>query len=89
MPVYGTRDAGRGLWGTIRKRFDAHGLKENRNMPALFSIHNDKNEITCMLGTHVDDILWAADEKSQKIIDSELAESDIREICRIISATAV
>eukprot|EP00959_Pyramimonas_sp_CCMP1952_P403266 8449711-Pyramimonas_sp.AAC.1 len=42
-------------------------------MPALFSIHNDKNEITCMLGTHVDGILWGADD------DSVSAEFDTRE----------
>ena len=80
MPVYGTRDAGRGLWKKIRQRFKAHGLRENRIMPALFSLSNDKNEITCMIGTHVDDILWAADDESQKIIDSVLAEFDIREV---------
>ena len=33
-----------------------------------------------MLGTHVDDILWAADDESQRIIDRILAEFDIREI---------
>ena len=33
-----------------------------------------------MIGTHVDDILWAADDESQKIIDSVLAEFDIREV---------
>ena len=33
-----------------------------------------------MLGTHVDDILWAADDESQKVIDRILAEFDIREI---------
>eukprot|EP00959_Pyramimonas_sp_CCMP1952_P252501 5275747-Pyramimonas_sp.AAC.1 len=48
MPVYGTRDAGRGLRQKIRRRFEAHGLKENRSMPALFGIHKDKIEITCM-----------------------------------------
>eukprot|EP00959_Pyramimonas_sp_CCMP1952_P337605 7069899-Pyramimonas_sp.AAC.1 len=80
MPVYGARGAGRGLWGKIRKRFEAHGLKENRIMPSLFSIHDDTNEITCMLGTHVDDILWAADDESQKIIGSVLAELVVREV---------
>ena len=80
MPVYGTRDAGRGLWKKIRARFKDHGMKENRIMSALFSISNEKNDIVCMLGTHVDDILWAADDESQKIIDRVLAEFDIREI---------
>ena len=79
MPVYGTRDAGRGLWKKLRQRFKAHGLRENRVMPALFSITNDKNEIVCLLGTHVDDLLWAADEESQTIIDAVLAEFDIRD----------
>eukprot|EP00959_Pyramimonas_sp_CCMP1952_P081379 1700403-Pyramimonas_sp.AAC.1 len=49
-------------------------------MPALFSIHNDKNEITCALGAYVDDILWTADGERQKNIHSVLAEFDIREI---------
>eukprot|EP00959_Pyramimonas_sp_CCMP1952_P197153 4123019-Pyramimonas_sp.AAC.1 len=69
MPVYGTRDAGRGLWKNIRARFKTHGLRENKIMAALFSISNDNKEIVCLLGTHVDDILWAADDGSQKIID--------------------
>eukprot|EP00959_Pyramimonas_sp_CCMP1952_P188703 3946787-Pyramimonas_sp.AAC.1 len=69
MPVYGTRDAGRD-----------HGPQGNRIMPAVFSIHNDKTEITCIVGTHVDDILWAADDRSQKIIGSAFAEFDTREI---------
>ena len=49
MPVYGTRDAGRGLWKKIRAGFKDHGMKENLIMSALFSISNEKNEIVCML----------------------------------------
>eukprot|EP00959_Pyramimonas_sp_CCMP1952_P289031 6044870-Pyramimonas_sp.AAC.1 len=70
VPVYGTRDAKRGLWENICKRFEAHGLKESRIVSAVVSIHKDKNAITCLLGTYVDDILWDADNESQKIIDS-------------------
>eukprot|EP00959_Pyramimonas_sp_CCMP1952_P050635 1058069-Pyramimonas_sp.AAC.1 len=33
-----------------------------------------------MIGTHVHDILWAADNESQRIIDSVLAEFDVREV---------
>ena len=77
MPVYGTRDAGRGLWKKIRARFKANGMRENHIMSALYSISSEKNEIACMLGTHVDDILWAADDESQKITDRILAEFDI------------
>ena len=66
MPVHGTRDVGRGFWKLNRTRFKAHGLRENRIVPALLSISNCKNEIVCMLGTHVDDIMWAADEASQR-----------------------
>eukprot|EP00959_Pyramimonas_sp_CCMP1952_P161919 3385472-Pyramimonas_sp.AAC.1 len=49
-------------------------------MPALFSIHTDENDITCMLRTHVDDILWAADDEIQKLVHSVLAEFDSRGI---------
>ena len=49
-------------------------------MPALFSITDGNNNIVCLLGTHVDDILWAADDQSQEIIDRVLGEFDIREI---------
>eukprot|EP00959_Pyramimonas_sp_CCMP1952_P441206 9236734-Pyramimonas_sp.AAC.1 len=58
-------------------------------MPALFSIHNGKNEITCMFGTHVDDMLWAADDGSQRITHSLLAGLDIREIKWDISVIVV
>ena len=80
MPVYGTRDAGRGLWKKICNRFKSHGLRENRIMPALFSITDGHNNIVCLLGTHVDGILRAADHQSQEIIDSVLGEFDIREV---------
>eukprot|EP00959_Pyramimonas_sp_CCMP1952_P420848 8815955-Pyramimonas_sp.AAC.1 len=80
MLVYGTRDAARGLRQKIRKRFGTRGRTESRIMPVFFSIHNDKNEITCMLGTHVDDILRAAHDERRGIIGSLLAESDTREI---------
>eukprot|EP00959_Pyramimonas_sp_CCMP1952_P168246 3515779-Pyramimonas_sp.AAC.1 len=49
-------------------------------MPALSSIYNDKNGITCVFCTHVDDIMWAADDGSQERIDSVLAELDPREM---------
>ena len=78
MPVYGTRDAGRGLWKKIRARSKEHGLRENRIMPALFSIAGPDGDISCMLETHVDDILWAADEETQAIIDGVLNDFDIR-----------
>ena len=80
MPVYGTRDAGRGLWKKIRARFKSHGLRENRIRPALFSFSNNENDIVCILGTHVDDILWAANEESQNTIDAVLKAFGIREV---------
>ena len=79
-PAHGTRDAGRGLRKKIRTRCKAHGLRENRAMPALCRMSNNKNEIVCVSGTHVGDILWAADEASQKITDVVLAGFDSREV---------
>eukprot|EP00959_Pyramimonas_sp_CCMP1952_P164890 3446464-Pyramimonas_sp.AAC.1 len=58
----------------------SQGLQGDRFMPALASFHDGRSEITRMLGTRVDDRLRAADDDSQKIIDSVLAELDTREI---------
>eukprot|EP00959_Pyramimonas_sp_CCMP1952_P279151 5836365-Pyramimonas_sp.AAC.1 len=52
---------------------------ENRIMPALFSIHDAKNDITCMSSARVDDMLRDADGDSQKIIDVAFAEFDTRD----------
>ena len=68
VPIYGTRDAGRGLWRKIRRILISHGFRENFIMNALYSFEVD-GEVKCLMATHVDDVLWACDPEYQHIID--------------------
>ena len=74
VPIYGTRDAGRGLWKKLRNTFRAHGFKENRIIKALYSIVDENNRVVAMVGTHVDDILWACEPEVDHIVEASMAE---------------
>ena len=41
VPIYGTKDAGRGLWRKILRVMTKHGLKENMVFAALYSYSQD------------------------------------------------
>ena len=69
VPIYGTRDAGRGLWRRIRKVLIAIGCIENYVLPALYSYAKD-GVILVMLASHVDDIIWAADPSAEHVIEA-------------------
>ena len=59
VPIYGTKDAGRGLWRrVVRICTQEAGLKENFVFPAFYT-HAVDGRIVLMLATHVDDFLWA------------------------------
>ena len=73
VPIYGTCDAGRGLWLRLRQTCIDAGFTPSSIMPGLFYLR--KNErLVGMLCTHVDDILWGClpegEENVQKILTS-------------------
>ena len=68
VPIYGTRDAGRGLWRRIRKVLISAGFAENFIMPALYS-YAKNGIVLVMLASHVDDIIWAADPEGEAAIE--------------------
>ena len=69
VPIYGTRDAGRGLWRRIRKVLIKQGFAENFIMPALYSYATD-GIVMVLLASHVDDIKWAADPEAERAIEA-------------------
>ena len=69
VPIYGTRDAGRGLWRRIRNVLMTVGFTENLVMPALYSYSKD-SIVLVLLASHVDDILWAADPLAEHAIEA-------------------
>ena len=68
VPIYGTKDAGRGFWKALREALMEAGLKENLIMKSLYSYAVD-GEVKCVLGTHVDDILWVCQPEAQHLVD--------------------
>jgi hypothetical protein len=72
VPIYGTRDAGRSFWKRLRTTFLGIGFQENRILKALYSYARD-GVVLCIIGTHVDDLLWACKPEAQHIIDEVLA----------------
>jgi len=69
VPIYGTKDAGRGLWRRIRRILLKHGFTENMILSALYAFSKD-GIILVLLGTHVDDILWACEPEVEELMNS-------------------
>ena len=59
VPIYGTKDAGRGFWLRLKEVVLENGLKLNNIMPTLFCLRDKDNKIIGMMTTNVDDLLYA------------------------------
>ena len=58
VPIYGTRDAGRGFYKVLRAALEQSGLRALQTEPALYVLERG-GETLGFCGTHVDDVLWA------------------------------
>ena len=58
VPIYGTRDAGRRFWATLKKVLTGIGLHQKSQCKALFTSQED-GDIKVMIACHVDDLLYA------------------------------
>ena len=74
VPIYGTKDAGRKFWKKLRRVFVDAGFRENRIFKALYAFTNAQGKLVCLLGTHVDDILWANFPEVDHIIAGVLSK---------------
>ena len=71
VPVYGTKDAGRGLWRRMRSVFLGKGFIENLILSATYTYTVD-GVVYCIMNTHVDDILWAIEPAVEDIMNEIL-----------------
>ena len=69
VPVYGTKDAGRKFWKRLRKEWIDAGFRENHVLRALYSYTDDKGNLLALVGTHVDDVIWAAMPEADAVIN--------------------
>ena len=73
VPIYGTKDAGRGLWRRVYRVCVTAGLVENFCFPALYHYAED-SKTKIMLATHVDDIIWAVAPGYEHIVTKITSE---------------
>ena len=69
VPIYGTKEAGRGLWLRVRAIFLKLGLRENIILQAVYS-YSSGGRCLLIIATHVDDFLWGSLSEAEHIIDA-------------------
>ena len=67
VPIYGTRNAGCGLWRKIERVLPELGCAENYIFSAVHSFNI--NDVVIIM-TLVDDMLWASELEYQQVTDS-------------------
>ena len=78
VPIYGSWDAGRHFWKKLRTVALEAGMKESTLSPAFYH-HSAEGSVQAMLGTHVDDILFATKEGHQGM-DKILTQFETKEV---------
>ena len=71
VPVYGTKDAGRGLWRRMRSVFLGKGFVEHLILSATYTLDN---VVYCIMNALVDDILLASEPAVDDIMNAILQE---------------
>ena len=73
VPIYGTKDAGRGFWLRLKEVVIEHGYALNRILPTMFTLR-DKDKIVAVMSSNVDDLLYGAlpgyEENMNKVLDT-------------------
>ena len=79
VPIYGTRDAGRGFWKRLRQVLLDQGLQENFIFVACYTYTNAEHRVLLILVTHVDDLIYANEDEVQHMVDQVKKELDFGE----------
>ena len=73
VPIYGTKDAGRGFWLKLKEVVIEQGYTLNMILPTMFTLRKE-GKIVSVLSSNVDDLLYGSlpghDEAVQKILET-------------------
>ena len=73
VPIYGTRDAGRGFWLKLKDEMLARGYELNRILPTVFVLR-EEDKIVGVMSSNVDDLLYGHldgyEDKMNDVLDS-------------------
>ena len=71
VPIYGTRDAGRGFWKKLRRVLtETAKLRENFILKAFYHYVDENGDLAAVLGSIVDDTIYAIRPDHKWIIDA-------------------
>ena len=56
VPVYGTKDAGRGLWLRLKSTCKQFNFSLNQIRPTLFTLRSEESKIVAEMSSNVDDL---------------------------------
>ena len=60
VPVYGTNDAGRGLWLRLKNTCKQFNFSLNQILPTLFTLRSEESKIIAVMPSNVDDLLYGS-----------------------------
>ena len=55
VPIYGTKDAGRGFWLRLKEVSLDAGYTLNKILPTMFSLRDKENKLVGVMSSNVDD----------------------------------
>ena len=79
VPIYGTKDAGRGFWLRLKEVAEGAGYKLNKILPTMFALR-DNEKIVGVMTSNVDDLLYGSLEGYEDSMKKILETFSVREI---------
>jgi len=78
VPIYGTKDAGRGFWLRLKEVVTEKGYVLNKILPTLFALR-DKGNIVGVMSSNVDDLLYGSLPEFEDAMNEVLDTFSVRE----------
>ena len=78
VPIYGTKDAGRGFWLRLKEVVLQEGYTLNRILPTMFSLVHD-GKIVGVMSSNVDDLLYGSIPEYEDAMNRILDTFDVKE----------
>ena len=80
VPIYGTKDAGRGFWLQLKEVVLSKGYRLNKILPSMFTLRTKDDKIVSVLSSNVDDLLYASEPGHEDAINAVLETFSVREV---------
>ena len=74
VPVYGTKNAGRGFWLRLENTCKQFKFSLNQILPTLFTLPNDESRIIAVMSSNADDFLYGYLSERAEVMNSVLQQ---------------